>query len=246
MTLGATNISFTDIVTEQRGITSDSHTLEQLSNIAGFWSPANANTAPSFKLSYFKGYQHITGNLGASDSSSTSLVQDTAIPLAGEKAGTIQVIGEFTRSTDGILYESGGVGEGLILYVYNSRIYGQCGTGSGSFGQDSTFECSYEIPTGVTVYEITFTASFTTGQSNLYVNGYNDPDPTTSTNVGAMSNVSSTTTVNISGTNEAGWGRSYQGLCMNRAGWANGDNQGGLTNATFTKSYVWNSYMTAL
>lgn len=245
MTLGNSNISFNDIVIEQRGVTSDSHTLEQLSNIAGFWSPASSNIIPPFKLSYFKGYKHIAGDMGVSSSSSTSLVQDTVNPLVSSSTATIQVIGSFTNASEGILYEAGGVGDGLILYVYGGLIYGQCGVGSGSFGQDSTFECSYSIPNGVTVNEIVFTANCDSNQSNLYVNGYNNPSIATSTNVGAMSNVSTSALI-VAETNDAGWGKSYEGLCMNRAGWGNSSGNGVLNNALFTKSYVWNSYMQAL
>jgi len=242
MTLGNSSISFNDIVIEQRGVTSDSHTLEQLSNIAGFWSPASSNIIPPFKLSYFKGYKHITGDMGVSDSSSTTLTQDILSPLASQREATIQVLGEFTNSTNGIIYDAGGSGDGLILYIYNQRIYGQCGAGSGSFGQDSTFECSYLIPNGVKINEIVFTANCDSNQSNLYVNGYNNPIITTLDNVGAMSNVS-TSVFLIAGNNDAGWGKSYEGLCMNRAGWANSANQGPLTNALFTKGYIWNTYM---
>ena len=207
MTLGNSNISFNDIVIEQRGVTSDSHTLAQLSNIAGFWSPASSNIIPPFKLSYFKGYQHITGNMGSPGSSSTTLSQDVTHPLNGSSAGTIQVIGEFTSFTDGILYESGGAATGLILYIHNKRIYGQCGSGLGSFGQDSTFECSYLIPNSVKINEIVFTANCDSNQSNLYVNGYNNPSIATSSNVGAMSNVSTSVSV-VAGSNDAGWGKS--------------------------------------
>ena len=244
MTLGNSNISFNDIVIEQRGVTSDSHTLAQLSNIAGFWSPDSIYVTPPFKLSYFKGYKHITGDMGVSSSSSTSLVQDTVHPLSGSSTATIQVIGSFTNASEGILYEAGGIGDGLILYIYGGLIYGQCGDGAGSFGQDSTFECSYSIPNGVTVNEIVFTANCVSNQSNLYVNGYNNPSIATSTNVGAMSNVSTSVLI-VAGSNDAGWGKSYQGLCMNRAGWGNSSGNGVLNNAVFAKSYVWNSYMEA-
>ena len=246
MTLGNSNISITDIASEQLGNARARHTFHELSNIAGFWSPSSSNIVPSYKLSYFKGYSHLTSTLErVADSTATDpsgYAPDVTNPLVNSTAATVFINGVFKRFTSGILYESGGVGNGMIVYIFNKRIYGQCGAGLGSFGQDSTFECSYLIPNGVIVNEIIFTANNAINQSNLYVNGYNDPSIFTASDTGAMSNVSRTVPA-LSGGNDAGWGRSYTGLCMNRAGWSNSDNQGGLVSGTISRSHIWNSYM---
>jgi len=245
MTLGNSNISIRDITLEQLGSLTVQHTFHELSNIAGFWSPSSSNVVPPYKLSYFKGYSHLTSTIGrAADSTAkdpSGYAPDLIIPLGNSKAATVFINGVFTSFTNGILYESGGI-IGLILYIYNKRIYGQAGDGTGSFGQDSTFECSYLIPNGITINEIIFTANTDTNQSNLYVNGYNNPSIFTSSNMGAMSNVS-TSVIKLCGTGAAGWGRSYTGLSMNRANWPNLDNQGGLVNGTILRSHIWNSYM---
>jgi hypothetical protein len=101
-------------------------------------------------------------------------------------------------SETGFLYQAGGTGRGLVLYVWDGKIYAQAGDGSTSGGD---IEISYTIPASITTSDVTmivYSVNITTGSSaNLYVNGQ------------LVATASGTTNVDVSGNSEGGSGTSY-------------------------------------
>lgn len=129
-------------------------------------------------------------DLPASYSSKTS--------LEGATQATIRTAVLLDSSETGFLYQAGGTGRGLVLYVWDGKIYAQAGDGSTSGGD---IEISYTIPASITTSDVTmivYSVNITTGSSaNLYVNGQ------------LVATASGTTNVDVSGNSEGGSGTSY-------------------------------------
>jgi len=111
-----------------------------------------------------------------------------------------------STSDDGIIYESGGTGDGLMVYLYGGTLYAQAGTGDGYTSTTSRAVCTYTLPsTGD--YRIVFSVDVQT-QDNavLIVNG-------TQQDSDSVSNDYAT------GTNDGGVGKVFSSCCVNAAGW---------------------------
>jgi hypothetical protein len=104
--------------------------------------------------------------LDATWTSSNTAYQD----LYSATSASAKVTCNFDKDDTGILMESGGTGDGLILYIYNETLYFQCGDGASSGGDSNTGEVSYTI-TDTSARDFIIEWSADTSGCALYVDG---------------------------------------------------------------------------
>lgn len=90
--------------------------------------------------------------------------------LHSATSASAKVTCNFDKNDTGILMESGGTGDGLILYIYNETLYFQCGDGASSGGDSNTGEVSYTI-TDTSARDFIIEWSADTSGCALYVDG---------------------------------------------------------------------------
>lgn len=83
----------------------------------------------------------------------------------GMTKSTFDISCSITSSTTGILYETGGSGWGVVIYMYNGTLYAQAGSGTTGVGE---VELSYTLGT-TSVRNIMFSAD-SANKAQLYVN----------------------------------------------------------------------------
>jgi len=127
----------------------------------------------------------------------------TSLNAASQATVRTAVLLDSTQT--GFLYEAGASGQGLVLYVWDGKIYAQAGDGSTSGGN---IEISYTIPASITTSNVTmivYSVNITTGSSaNLYVNGQ------------LVSTASGSTNTQVAGTDEGGTGKTYDNTPVTR------------------------------
>ena len=127
----------------------------------------------------------------------------TSLNAASQATVRTAVLLDSTQT--GFLYEAGASGQGLVLYVWDGKIYAQAGDGSTSGGN---IEISYTIPASITTSNVTmivYSVNITTGSSaNLYVNAQ------------LVSTASGSTNTQVAGTDEGGTGKTYDNTPVTR------------------------------
>lgn len=196
---------------------------------------AGGQSGGSYTFSHFDGYSNLWSGLGATPYMIGDTVeQDVSHPFDDGYVATIHLVGDFQRSDTGIIYEAGGTGQGLIIYIYNNILYAQSGDGGGTGSASNRFECSYAISLGETIYDIVYTAiSSGTDSAKLYVNG-NLKDSDTG---GAVST--------LAGSNSAGWLAVYgSSVANNQAAWTSSSAGAIYSNpSAFLRGYNWTSFI---
>lgn len=96
----------------------------------------------------------------------------TASPLKNSNSMTVRSIITMSNNDNGIIYETGGTGDGSVFYVFGGKLYGSGGDGSSS---GPSFEVSWTIPdsySNTIPTQVLFTAiiSSTSSKGALYVN----------------------------------------------------------------------------
>jgi len=148
--------------------------------------------------------------------------------LGNTTSASVRVDATISNTDDGILMEAGGTGEGVILYVYNSVLYFQCGSGSAYGTASNRAEVSYTLPVGESDYIIECSAD--TSNAVLYVNGLV---------VGSQAFSES----KLAGSDGGTLGEVQGLVAVNRGGWTT-DGAGVYTN-TITKCDVFDNQITS-
>ena len=153
---------------------------------------------------------------------------DSYTDLDSAPSASARVDATISNTDSGILMESGGASNGLILYVYQGVLYFQCGQGD-SFGTASNrAETSYTLPTGQFNYVVEWSAN--NQNSVLYINGIEVDSQIYSYSL-------------ITGNDVGGVGQIVNAVAGNRAGY-NGDGNGVYSN-TITKCDVFVNQVTS-
>ena len=139
-------------------------------------------------------------------------------PLSGITYAVIESVGSFTSSSRGILFENGGGGRGVVVYIYNNTIYAQGGDGSVAGG---SVEVSYNFGSA-TVTRVVVYLNTLGNPSYLWVN-----DVFVDTAAGSDAS--------LSGSNNAGAGDASTGVAVRR------DTQVALINSTLTVTRLYAS-----
>ena len=220
MTIPTTGaVSFSTMATEY-GLNQNKVSLRNLSSIGGI-----AYT----QVSNFRGknYWDRVGSGTPTDTFSGAQPSDTNI--SGRQA-VIRSVLDMDDTTSNIIYETGGAGRGVCVYVYNGTLYAQAGAGSVAGGST---EVSFPIPADWTddySREVLVCLDVTGSISTLWVDG-----------IRRNTDVSSSA-ASVAGPDKGGTGRAYDGVCATRAFAANpGDGTYVLNNATQYGSQVWNN-----
>lgn len=159
------------------------------------------------------------------DSTISGIASDGApSTLSGLYHGVVYITGNFTSSPSKVMFEAGGTGQGIIIYVkyYNTipYLYAQCGDGSVSGGD---VELVWEVTSSFSTVIVSFcNADVNGGVNRLYV----DDILRDTQNNGSYEN--------IAGPDEGGAGNVYNSYAVNRLGTV--DEFGGGT-ITTTKIY---------
>ena len=148
--------------------------------------------------------------------------------LRDATSASVRVDATISNADNGVLMEMGGSTYGLILYVYNSVLYFQCGSGNGYGTVSDRAEVSYTLPVGESDYIIEWSAD--TSNAVLYVNGLV---------VGSQA----FSEIFVAGTNFGTVGEVESAAAVNRGGWTT-DGAGVYTN-TITKCDIFNNQITS-
>ena len=118
------------------------------------------------------------------------------------KIGTLQVLGNFTNNTSGIVFEQGATGVGFSLYFHNGILYSTAGDGSTTSG---TIELSYTPTSDEIIDEIITSFNLINGETKavLFINGELKDYSYDFPNSGNY---------DIAGTDPGGTGRIYSGI----------------------------------
>jgi hypothetical protein len=137
----------------------------------------------------------------------------------------------FNKDDTGVIWEQGGLGTGVILYVYNETLYFQFGSGA-AFGTDvNRTEYSYPL-TGTNITLVEFSISSTTEKGALYI-------------FGSQVAGGATHTGGICGSDDGGIGRIHGiSYATNRGGWTDDSDRGDFT-GTVTKSDIFIGELTS-
>ena len=220
MTIPTTGaVSFSTMATEY-GLNQNKVSLRNLSSIGGI-----AYT----QVSNFRGKNYWDRVGSGTPTNTFSGAESSGTNINGTEA-VIRSVLDMDDTTSNIIYETGGSGFGVCVYVYNGTLYAQAGDGSVAGGNT---EVSFPIPADWTddySREVLVSLDVTGSISTLWVDG-----------IRRSSNVSGSAT-SVAGSDIGGTGRAYNGVCATRAFAANpGDGTYVLDNATQYGSQVWNS-----
>ncbi len=148
--------------------------------------------------------------------------------LANANDASVRVDATISNTDSGILMESGGAGDGLVLYVFAGVLYFQCGNGSAFGTTGDRAETSYVLPVGEADYIIEWSAD-SSSKAVLYVDGVLVDSETLSNS-------------NLGGADAGTVGRVISQVAVNRGGWVAGGS-GDYTN-TITKCDIFNNQVT--
>ena len=148
--------------------------------------------------------------------------------LHNSTSASVRVDATISNTDSGILMESGGSGQGLILYVHSGVLYFQCGAGAAYGTASNRAEVPYTLPVGESDYIIEWSAD--TSNAVLYVNGVAVGSQTFSYSI-------------LAGTDDGTLGEVESGVAVNRGGWTT-DGAGVYTN-TITKCDIFNNQITS-
>ena len=220
MTIPTTGaVSFSTMATEY-GLNQNKVSLRNLSSIGGI-----AYT----QVSNFRGKNYWDRVGSGTPTDTFSGAQSPGTNINGTQA-VIRSVLDMDDTTINIIYETGGTGNGVCVYVYNGTLYAQAGVGSQVGGNT---EVSFPIPADWTddySREVLVCLDVTGSVSTLWVDGIRR-----SSNVSILGDI-------VAGGDKGGTGRVYDSVCATRA--FTGGNRNGqyvLTNATQYGSQVWNS-----
>jgi hypothetical protein len=135
--------------------------------------------------------------------------------LSNAESASVRVDATISNTDAGILMEAGGVGEGLVLYVFAGVVYFQCGDGTAFGSSAATAETSYALPAGE--YDYIIEGSANISNSVLYINGVEVDSQTFSNS-------------KISGANDGTIGQVMSTVATNRGSWS-ADASGGFSGA---------------
>ena len=169
--------------------------------------------------------QPVTENMTLTDS--WTVRGDTYTTLGSATAGSGRLEAVISNTDTGILMESGGAGQGLLVYVHAGVLYFQCGSGSAFGTSADTAEIAYTLPTGQFNYLVEWSAKTT--NAALYINAVK---------VGSQAFSNSV----ISGGGVATVGQVNETVAVNRGGWTS-NAQGAYTN-TITKCDIFLNQVT--
>ena len=143
------------------------------------------------------------------DSTISGIASDGApSTLSDLDSGVVYITGNFTSRPAKVMFEAGGIGRGIIIYVkyYNTipYLYAQCGDGSVSGGD---VELVWEITSSFSTVIVSFcNAGVNGGVNRLYVD-----DILRDTQNNGSYGI-------IEGSNEGGTGKTYDSYAVNRLG----------------------------
>ena len=213
-----------NIALEQRRLTTTGNVV----TLADCAISANLGAAP-YSLSEFYSYAHLTQspvNLGTAQQTIVGIASGgTSNVLYGSNSCTVQVLGSFSNTTSGVIYEHGNSTTGLAIYMKSGGIL-YAAAGLGTSANVSTIVSNTLVSTS-DIREIIYTAqTMPFIQSHLYVNGTlvssNIPGGQYSTGISANSNSGSG---NVYGTMRTTVGPTTTGLA----------------NATISAVNIWNA-----
>jgi hypothetical protein len=211
-------VSFSAMATEY-GLNQNKVSLRNLSSIGGI-----AYT----QVSNFRGKNYWDRVGSGTPTNTFSGTGSSGTDISGTQA-VIRSVLDMDDTTSNIIYETGGSGRGVCVYVYNGTLYAQAGNGSVAGGDT---EVSFPIPANWTddySREVLVCLDVTDSISTLWVDGIRR-----STDV-------STSNASVAGVDAGGTGRAYSSVCATRAFAKDpGDGTYVLTNATQYGSQVWN------
>ena len=158
------------------------------------------------------------------DSTISGIASDGApSTLSDLDSGVVYITGSFSSATSNIIYEGGGSGVGLAIYVHNGTLYAQCGDGSVSGGD---VELAWAITSSFSTVIVSFcNYNQNVGVNRLYVD---DTLRDTTTNFA--------TTTSICGPNEGGTGAVYGSVCTTRL-----PTPGAISNGPITTTKIYKS-----
>jgi hypothetical protein len=148
--------------------------------------------------------------------------------LSPATAASVRVDAVISNTDTGILMESGGTGEGLVLYVFAGELYFQCGDGSAFGTAANRAEVSYTLPAGTIQPVIEWSAE--NGNAVLYIDG-------------VLVDSQAFTSTNICGADNGTVGQVSAAVAVNRGGWtSNGD---GDFTGEINGCFIFNNQVTA-